>query len=139
MIQEEKDKLLKYLCMALPYGVMVLTDINKRFDGGVIDELKSYYNGYFYTKHSLTPFTIEEVKPYLRPMSSMTESERKILSSMSSHSINCLHRLLNYSPDWYYLIYNEVDWLLEHHFDFMGLIPMDCAIEITEYNNPYKE
>ena len=34
---------------------------------------------------------------------------------------------------------NTFYWLLENHFDFMGLIPKNLAIEVTEDNNPYKE
>ena len=37
------------------------------------------------------------------------------------------------------LMINCINWLLENHFDFMELIPMDAAIEITKDNNPYKD
>ena len=71
--------------------------------------------------------------PYLRTMSSMTEEE-------ATEYANCGNIVaISHQND--YLIPNpkSINWLLENHFDFMGLIPKDLAIEVTEDNNPYKE
>ena len=113
MTQEDKELLLKYLCMALPYGVIV-----------------EYNNdGCLATRElglgSLHDFMFDnaELKPYLRPMSSMTEKEHKEYEQ--------------WLPDGFNI--NTVNWLLKNHFDFMGLIPKGLAIEVTEDNNPYKE
>lgn len=79
MEQNLKELLLKDLCARLPYGVMVLEDIDKTFDGGCVSRLTTITEikgeKMFLTKNSLTPVTIEEIRPYLRPMSSMTEEE----------------------------------------------------------------
>ena len=117
MTQEEKDLLLKYLCMALPYGVIIhIHDIN-------VEDFDNYlYENY------LSQIRAHEIiaKPYLRPLSSMTEEELKEFQEFR-----------NITPlDWLPL---ALDWLLEHHFDFRGLIPKGLAIEVTESNNPYKE
>lgn len=118
----KKRKLLKYLCMALPYGVKMYTplgvghlcDINLNaisIELGInIDAIKRDY------------FDIIDCKPYLRPMSTMTEEEKieykTFLEDIEGYcySIDCVP---------------QIDWLLEHHFDFMGLIPMSMAIDYS--------
>ena len=122
-MNKDKDVLLKYLCMALPYGVKcILSEYH-------IEEFP--YNGTYCDKVinlAISGATINllnhiekyGVKPYLRPMSSMTDKERA-----------------------YYFAINEeiiisINWLLENHFDFMGLIPKGLAIEVTKDDNPYE-
>ena len=134
---QEEDLLLKYLCMALPYGVKVLDtaeDLNK------ICELDSIMTSRKYDKvfvgltlpDDAIMTGIEMVKPYLRPMSSMTEEE-------ATEYANC-GNIIAISPQNDYLIPNpkSINWLLENHFDFMGLIPKGLAIEVTKENNPYE-
>lgn len=120
---ENKEILLKYLCMALPYGVICQVDDGAAgFNDGklveidVSEELVRFGVEYWWQAD------IEYVKPFLRPMSSMTEEEHKEYEQ--------------WLPDGFNI--NTVNWLLEHHFDFMGLIPKDLAIEITDKNNPYE-
>ena len=64
------------------------------------------------------PYTIDEFKPYLRPMSSMTEEEKEERKE-------------------YTLVYggwtnDGFDWLNAHHFDFRGLIEKGLALEAPE-------
>ena len=119
MTQEEKQLLLKDLCARLPYGVICLihntngNDYNISIVGGDID---------LFSNHFIT------IKPYLRPMSSMTEEERKEHNS---------HRLSKWSTYSEYCA-NVIDWLNAHHFDYRGLISKGLAIAVTEDNNPYK-
>ena len=133
MTQEEKQLLLTDLCARLPYEVcaelpnhhLVMhtyfiqkIDISNGWTEGVLHcaGRKQYYSA-----------KIEDVKPYLRPMSSMTEEEWK-----EYRDIICC--LIEGCEGW-----NEVDWLNKHHFDYRGLIEKGLAIEVTEENNPYKE
>ena len=120
MKQEDKELLLKYLCAALPYGVFVScaegtvmgVHWNKvNLDASLLFELQDND-------------ALSNVKPYLRPISSMTEEERIYKENYFKYD---------------YLSWDYVCWLLEHHFDFIWLIPRDLAIEVTESNNPYKE
>lgn len=79
------------------------------------------------------PYTIEDVKPYLRPMSSMTEEEEKEYNDL----------MLNTQVSEIYFPHFEdmipvFDWLNKKMFDYRGLIPKGLAIEVTENNNPYK-
>ena len=81
------------------------------------------------------PFRFGEVLPYLRPMSSMTEEEKKEY-----------HKTLFYSEAYDEankingkITFKTYDYLNSIHIDFRGLIPKDLAIEVTEKNNPYKD
>lgn len=135
MTTEEKQLLLKDLSARLPYGVQTLADSDKEFDGGIIGRLvgivpytsKKYdiQEHLFYQEGCLTPFTIEEIRPYLRSMSSMTEEE-----------LEEFHNYTNIDPiSW---LHCDIDWLNAHYFDYRGLIPMGLALEVTKENNPYK-
>lgn len=130
MTQEEKDKLLKYLCMALPYGVKVQDETGCTYVLG----LHNTYLNYMFDNND----TECGIKPYLRPMSSMTGEEINELRSLCEEDLTDFSKHIadghGLSHDGLYMFPNirQLNWLLEHHFDFMGLIPMDCAIEITE-------
>lgn len=146
MTQEDKNLLSLYLCMALPYNVKchvptdncVMTLTGKRLnyfcfhkDGWgidyshetetVLDPLNDQHNDYV-------------VKPYLRTLASMTYEEREFVNN----NFLFYGGSMCYTSDIY--TSNElVLWLLEHHFDYMGLIHEGLAIEVTKENNPYKE
>lgn len=134
MIQEDKELLLKDLCGRLPYGVIGLIhnvncdDYNICIVGGDIDLLSQFF---------IT------IKPYLRPMSSMTKEEEKEYNSfiIGQQPLDCdfsaypIEEKVLYEFD----VENYIDWLNAHHFDYRGLIEKGLAIEVTEENNPYKE
>ena len=72
------------------------------------------------------------IKPYLRPMSSMTEGEKKEYELL-------VNRCISTSVGFMYFEAQElINWLLKNHFDYDGLIPRGLAIEVTKENNPYK-
>ena len=122
---QDKDLLLKYLCMALPYGVKIMFRHNGfRWDWEqTLDEISKCEDG----EYAINGWGIHGIKPYLRPMSSMTEEERKE------------YKVLTDCSDYTYFntSYNVIEWLLKNHFDFMGLIHKGLAIEINDKNNPY--
>ena len=69
MTQEDKELLLKDLCSRLPYGVKVevtILETNKV----IVEEFDYMWLGILYSEN---PHHM--IKPYLRPMSSMTEEE----------------------------------------------------------------
>ena len=119
MTQEEKQLLLKDLCGRLPYGVKCRASYSK-FPTTLVDVNADAKVGddFFIVTVKLektelnSPSLIEDIRPYLRPMSSMTEEEEDELNSA---------RMGNYGED--------VDWLNAHHFDYRGLIPMGLALE----------
>ena len=124
MTQQEKDLLLKDLCGRLPYGVKVIDDMGRicTLTLGNTDLCSMFYGDDF--DQGNTPSIC---KPYLRPMSSMTEEEKKEY-----------HELCDSYYGIYFKSVESIDWLNAHHFDYRGLIPMGLAIEVTEENNPYK-
>ena len=120
MEQKLKDLLVKDLCARLPYGVKCNINFNQK-DGTLTTEL---LQGVMTDSVS--------VKPYLRPMSSMTEEERKEYELLAN---DCIVNSIGF-------VYLEaapfIDWLNAHHFDYRGLIERGLAIAVTEENNPYK-
>ena len=130
MTQEEKELLLKDLSARLPYGVKFFRESwNYELDQelSVIEVLEDIdKDGYI---NNTKVYTIEDIKPYLRPMSSMTWEERKQYQDIEE---TCQ---LSFYPSYCHIL---VDWLNAHHFDYRGLIPKCLAIEVTEENNPYQ-
>ena len=120
MNKEEKDLLMRDLCARLPYHVRVKVWLE---DGdteeGPLDLQHNYgdvlLDAFYYNK-------ITKIKPYLRPMSSMTEEE-------DMHRCAFLDDIEGGVEE---AIPNYIDFLNEHHFDYNGLIPMGLAIEAPE-------
>lgn len=112
MTQEQKQLLLKDLCARLPYGTIIQVKdwavLDTELEIGHINQLQN---------------DDLELKPYLRPMSSMTPDERKEYDKLIA---NCLYDAEAY----FFKNYNRLyDWLLVHHFDYRGLISMGVALE----------
>lgn len=126
MTQEEKQLLLVDLCARLPYGT-ICEDIYGNL--GTLLDLAPELNSVTLKISELgSTWTtdIDKVKPYLRPLSSMTEHEKETYQMFFNED-----GLLNTSMDTY------LDWLLEGHFDYRGLIHIGLALEAPEnfYNN----
>ena len=153
---EEKDLLLKYLCMALPYGVKILHEgWNFEWDDelSTVERVVGIDENFIYTKVIDThngeeyrddkwPVDTFDDKPYLRPMSSMTMEDLQNLSNEIGLGVAFDNEKYELWLKGHTTILDNslaINWLLEHHFDFMGLIPKGLAIEVTEENNPYKE
>lgn len=125
MTQEEKDLLLKGLSARLPYEVILLASNGKvvyQTDGNTAAEL----------------LVEEGWKPYLRPLSSMTEEEKHKLLKFGA--ITCLENgeVIDVSCVGFERHADVQDYLNAHHFDYRGLIEKGLAIAVTEENNPYK-
>lgn len=127
MTNEEKDLLLKDLCARLPYGVKI------RVAYPFLEEKDMHPEdlyGLELRKQVVaeTSIRIEEIKPYLRPMLSMTaEEEKEFLSLKCGLDVPDLSDVMN-------LVFNtdSIDWLNEHHFDYHGLIGKGLALEAPE-------
>lgn len=131
MTQEEKDLLLKDLAARLPYNTKVFFSIIEEDEPvelslSVIRCLESIPLG----QNDIV------IKPYLRPMSSMTEEERNEYLSTKMQETERVALAEVCRPE---AISEIMDWLNAHHFDYRGLIPKGLAIEVTENNNSYKE
>ena len=129
MTQEEKQLLLQELCGRLPYGVKVKANLFNDNEVETIGTLKTINlkKDWFEFENIIAPYHLEELKPYLRPMSSMTKEER-----------NEYHSHCNYYYGTYFDTVGSIDWLNANHFDYHRLIEKGIAIEVTKDNNPYE-
>ena len=132
--KESKDLLLRDLCPRLPYRpICHITDEN----GTSIDDI-------------LTTSTIAylmdggwSVKPFLRPMSSLTEEEKEELLAKLPKKWNIE---IDKFGDLYFDICEEcmsdielftdiIDWLLSKHLDFRGLIGKGLAESTRSFDS----
>ena len=143
MNEQDKQLLLKDLCTRLLYGVFIKTD-----DGmqgkliSVVPSLDDIQFKPFDCKMTYISTYIEKVKPYLRPMSSMTEEEKwdfgRIFNSFSYLKLELLENGLSFHEIYDItgicdITWNElntaIDWLNAHHFDYRGLIEKGLALK----------
>ena len=122
--------LIKDLCVRLPYGVKVEYE-NEIFD---VEYVCPMYEEVKLDIPETWTIDVSEVKPYLFPMSSMTEEQKEELDKyldMDSKSLidgyknglKCAHPY-----------FNVQDWYNKNHFDYRGLIPMGLANDATDKN-----
>ena len=125
MTQGERQLLLKDICARLPYGVKVCARFNtgNRYTANVtaISADRDYIQIRQNVLHQYTDSSIEDIRPYLRPMSSMTEEEENKYNSLNSYEKG----IFPHTEE-------AFDWLLAHHFDVRGLIEKGIALEAKE-------
>lgn len=115
--EEQKNLLKKDLCARLPYGVKCkyYDYFNDEFDEGTIlgFERRDMF------EIDGVCIRVDDVRPYLFPMSSMTEEQKEdmVKSSCGIGSDK-----------------NVFDWYNKNHFDYRGLIPMGLANDATNLN-----
>ena len=111
----EKNLLLQDLCARLPYGVKISVNDNVETLQGinVLDNVAEY--------GSCLSCGIEEVKPYLLPLSNMTEEEWAEYEDMCD----------SFRGEEFCEL---IDWLNEHHFDYRRLIEKGLALDATGLN-----
>ena len=139
--QEERKLLLEDLAARLPYGVKVTTR-NPAAEFGVISGISIKGKISVGTKDADIVFECTEVKPFLRPMSSMTEEEWEELNCIGyivplydgCFGVDMRAYCKNSQP--HYRRFSEFstieDWLNAHHFDYRNLIGKGLAIEAPE-------
>lgn len=130
MNKQDKELLLKDLSARLPYGVKCYA-YQSKIDGNDC-ECYGTFEGVLYERFYLSDRVSVnggktydnyylEVKPYLRPMSSMTEEEKKEYCDLQA--------IFLYSSQYPVTdAYALFDWLNAHHIDFRNLIPMGLAL-----------
>lgn len=129
MKQEEKELLLKDLCSRLPYGVKVKTPYNDANLAGVVNRKGVRKDiDYVDVVTDKQTYPIRYIKPYLRPMSSMTKEENKeMYHDCYIVSIDFDRRTTDMVA-----VPNStkiVDWLNAHNFDHHNLIEKGLALE----------
>lgn len=126
MTQEDKELLLKDLCARLPYGLKA-SYYGADEECETWDEVDGITFGYVEIGQYSLP--IERVKPYLFPLSGMTDEEWEDYQKI--RMIDWVHGDINGTFINAGLI---VDWLNAHHFDYRGLIEKGLAIDATNLN-----
>ena len=146
MKQEDKELLLQDLCGRLPYQVRI-------FEIEPINNIQSHLTLYSISNKEsvmcITPSggiigsSVDAFKPYLFPLSSMTEEQYESLRE-SGILDNCSHSYEYVNPNIHGVsfIFKEfktyslelIKWLNKHHFDYRGLIPMGLANDATDLN-----
>lgn len=121
MKQENKELLFRDLCARVPYGVKVQY-MNNIF---VIDYISSYKEVKLDTPDSYT-VGVSEVKPYLFPLSSMTEEQTKELINLINTGQNDNNEFMR--------TLCRIEFYHKHHFDYRGLIHRGLALDATGLN-----
>ena len=185
MVQEDKELLFKDLCARLPYGLKCKIDLDMLLETfpeygarlsyaatstgidlhakvgeriytlfGIPSKYRLYFLELddFFDEYGIP---VECVKPYLRPMSSMTKEEKlhvELTYGFFYHDgvLDNVHifeaggtydRDGNYEPPCEYRqekhvtieqVLDFIHWLNEHYFDYRGLIEKGLALEAPE-------
>ena len=151
MTQEDKMLLIKDLSARLPYAVTV--EHTSGFRGTLhnitvhhmYDDNDNVYDAICYTDFfgDNDAIYIEFIKPYLFPMSSMTDEQWRELFATAGYEVreeDCGRHTEMY---YYQLVGHEnelypnsdaIDWFNKNHFDYRGLIDKGLALDATGKN-----
>lgn len=156
MTQEDKELLLKDLCARLQYKVIVDYDYNAHYlrKGNYVKHVK-HGSKSILTCDLLDVFMSprqnevgEYIKPYLFPLSSMTDEQKREFYKFFEEGIT---ESANETRQWLrtkradetrrpitiaYVMVHElvIEWLNKNHFDYRGLIEKGLAIDATNLN-----
>ena len=141
LLNSDKELLLQDLCARLPQKVYA--QIPDEY-GVYTSAIESVDIDGFVTIFDGTQIEIENIKPYLLPLSSMTEEQTKDfystirpvveddLNEYSSYEENEKSRPVTIKSIKVDVV--SVNWMLKNHFDIYGLIPKGLAIDATGLN-----
>jgi hypothetical protein len=122
MTQEDKDLLFKDICTRLPYKLVCEV---KYKEEGKYKKSNMVLSGVFTDEAYFTSgkgsIYSNDYKPYLFPLSSMTEEHQK-----EEYNI-CAGYIIGYES-------NLIDFYNKYHYDYRGLIPMGLAEDATDKN-----
>ena len=127
MTQEDKELLFKDLSARLPYGIRYRHFTWNDKCGEIYIAAKIYSintDGYVKNCYDDEIVYIDNVRPYLFPLSSMTEEQKEEYQYITER----------WMYDSSYSISDSTDWLNKNHFDYRGLIEKGLAIDATGLN-----
>ena len=124
MTQEDKEILLKDLCARLPYNVICQVEFR---ESGKYQSKSMFLSGVFtdeayFTTESGSIYS-NEYKPYLFPLSSMTDEQEEEYNDLNCYELGCFPHTEE-----------ALDYLIKNHFDYRGLIEKELAIDATNLN-----
>ena len=124
MTQEDKELLFKDLCARLPYNVICKVEFR---ESGEYKSKNMFLSGVFtdeayFTTESGSIYS-NEYKPYLFPLSSMTDEQEEEYNDLNCYELGCFPHTEE-----------ALDYLIKNHFDYRGLIEKELAIDATNLN-----
>lgn len=128
MTQENKELLLKDLCTKLPYNVICQVELkeNGKYNSKVMLLSGIFTDEAYFTTKGGSIYS-NEYKPYLFPLSSITEEQKMFLKQqnwcIAIHTSGTVETTIE-----------GIDWLNKNHFDYRGLIEKGLAIDATGLN-----
>lgn len=140
MTQEQKNLLLKDLCSRSPYGVKLQISSWDDVKMEYVDKADTLYSissdNHVRTSSEDRDFYIDEVKPYLFPLSSMTEEQKDEIRNRFCYEWETdedVSDLWKHELEFGYAL-EFIQWCYENHLDIGGLIPKDLAVDATNLN-----
>lgn len=130
MTQEQKELLLKDICSRLPYGVKaeILNEEDER------KQVVISYGNICYIPE-LGNWWWKECKPYLFPLSSMTDEQyNEFFTYFHVVEMKEIETSGDYLKAAYLGENAKRDWLNKNHFDYHYLIPKGLANDATGLN-----
>ena len=124
MEKDLKDILLKDLCARLPYGVKVREAIQGDFTLIGLTKERAFTTCEIEGCHN--DFPIDLIKPYLFPLSSMTEGQTEELIKLINIGQNDNNEFMRSLC--------RIEFYHKYHFDYRGLIEKGLAIDATNLN-----
>ena len=139
MTTEQKKLLLKDLCARLQYGVKGMSKYfaNDTLSGIIIDEEETMFNFSVNDEGFIIQLYCSEFKPYLFPLESITEEQKKYVTDRWGINENFNFEI---DPDWgkYFVelgdVLSFIDWCYKNHLDINGLIPKGLSLDATGLN-----
>jgi hypothetical protein len=135
MTQEQKELLLKDLCARLPYGVKVNNEIQGDFS------IYGICENYVFGRNEIChiDFDVEKIKPYLIPLSKMTEEQREELYKIGWYlDEDKIYSCFRNYDDTNYKTHTDcfelINWCYKNKLDIKGFIHMGLAIDATDKN-----
>ena len=133
------NDLLNYVCISVPFELIVQYEGNDYYLDGMTswNEVQLATMDYISLNYTVP---LNDIKPYLRPLSSMTEAENDDLyesggqACWKNGSEIRLNELAGFKET-----YRSLIWLVRNHFDCFNLINQGLAIGVTKNNNPYEK
>lgn len=125
MTPEDKELLIKDLCARLPYNVICQVEFkeNGKYNSKVMLLSGIFTDEAYFTTKGGSIYS-NEYKPYLFPLSSMTEEQKQEYQHITER----------WMYDSSYSISDSIDWINVHHFDYRGLIEKSLALDATGLN-----
>ena len=133
------NDLLNYICISVPFELIVQYEGNDYYLDGMTswNEVQLATMDYVSLDYTVP---LNDIKPYLRPLSSMTENENDDLyesggrACWKDDSEIIVNEFAGFKET-----YRSLIWLVRNHFDCFNLISQGLAVKVTKNNNPYEK